>query len=142
MEDPIGGHPPRAEQLDILVTAIAAAARPGDTVLDLGCCRHCGTVRLHTALAPRAWQLLTLSAHHCHRQTAGCRLQYAGCRLLVRLLVLLAPCRGAAASYTVRTQIVVTSRVQLNLSGLAVGRGTLRTCCGRSARTWRTPASI
>lgn len=37
MTDPIGGHPTRKEQLDILVSAIAAAAQPGDLVIDLGC---------------------------------------------------------------------------------------------------------
>eukprot|EP01045_Picozoa_sp_COSAG04_P014608 COSAG04_NODE_1104_length_8239_cov_19.226658_6_plen_252_part_00 len=37
MDDPIGGHPTRAEQLDVLVSCIAATARPGDTVLDVGC---------------------------------------------------------------------------------------------------------
>ncbi len=37
MEDPIGGHPTRAEQLDVLVEIIADLARPGDAVLDLGC---------------------------------------------------------------------------------------------------------
>ena len=37
MDDPIGGHPTRAEQLDILVSCIAATARPDDTVLDVGC---------------------------------------------------------------------------------------------------------
>ena len=37
MEDPIGGHPTRAEQLDILVSAAEAVLRPGDSLLDLGC---------------------------------------------------------------------------------------------------------
>ncbi|MDF1794075.1 MAG: class I SAM-dependent methyltransferase [Thalassobaculaceae bacterium] len=37
MDDPIGGHPTRGEQLDILVTAAEAVLRPGDTLLDLGC---------------------------------------------------------------------------------------------------------
>lgn len=37
MEDPIGSHPTRAEQLDILATAIADQARPGDRILDFGC---------------------------------------------------------------------------------------------------------
>ncbi|MGE0717794.1 MAG: methyltransferase domain-containing protein, partial [Alphaproteobacteria bacterium] len=37
MEDPIRRHPTRAEQLDIIVAAIADNARPGDGVLDLGC---------------------------------------------------------------------------------------------------------
>lgn len=37
MEDPIGGHPTRAEQLDILVSAADAVLQPGDTLLDLGC---------------------------------------------------------------------------------------------------------
>lgn len=37
MDDPIGGHPTRAEQLDILVTAADALLRPGDSLLDLGC---------------------------------------------------------------------------------------------------------
>lgn len=37
MQDPIGGHPTRAEQLDILVAVLADLARPGDAVLDLGC---------------------------------------------------------------------------------------------------------
>ncbi len=37
MEDPIRRHPTRAEQLDIVATAIADIARPGDGVLDLGC---------------------------------------------------------------------------------------------------------
>lgn len=37
MQDPIGGHPTRGEQLDILVTIVAELARAGDTVLDLGC---------------------------------------------------------------------------------------------------------
>ncbi|WP_374449363.1 trans-aconitate 2-methyltransferase [Stella sp.] len=37
MEDPIRRHPTRAEQLDILVSAVADVARPGEAVLDLGC---------------------------------------------------------------------------------------------------------
>ncbi|MCC7274117.1 MAG: methyltransferase domain-containing protein, partial [Alphaproteobacteria bacterium] len=37
MEDPIRRHPTRAEQLDIIVRAVADQARPGDGVLDLGC---------------------------------------------------------------------------------------------------------
>ena len=37
MEDPIGGHPTRAEQLDILATVIADNTDAGDHVLDLGC---------------------------------------------------------------------------------------------------------
>lgn len=37
MEDPIKRHPTRAEQLDILVHAIADQASPGDRILDLGC---------------------------------------------------------------------------------------------------------
>lgn len=37
MDDPIQRHPTRAEQLDILVTAIADVATDGDTVLELGC---------------------------------------------------------------------------------------------------------
>ncbi|SDF38291.1 class I SAM-dependent methyltransferase [Thalassobaculum litoreum] len=37
MEDPIGGHPTRAEQLDILVSAADAVLQPGDALLDLGC---------------------------------------------------------------------------------------------------------
>lgn len=37
MDDPIGGHPTRAEQLDVLVSCVAATARPDDTVLDVGC---------------------------------------------------------------------------------------------------------
>ena len=37
MEDPIRRHPTRAEQLDILVQAVADLARPGEAVLDLGC---------------------------------------------------------------------------------------------------------
>lgn len=37
MDDPIGGHPTRGEQLDILVAAADAMLRPGDAVLDLGC---------------------------------------------------------------------------------------------------------
>lgn len=37
MDDPIGGHPTRAEQLDILVAAADAVLAPGDAVLDLGC---------------------------------------------------------------------------------------------------------
>ncbi len=37
MDDPIGGHPTRSEQLDILVSVVADLARPGDTLLDLGC---------------------------------------------------------------------------------------------------------
>lgn len=37
MEDPIRRHPTRAEQLDIIVQAVADQARPGDGVLDLGC---------------------------------------------------------------------------------------------------------
>jgi tRNA (cmo5U34)-methyltransferase len=37
MDDPIRNHPTRAEQLDIMATAIADLARPGDRVLDLGC---------------------------------------------------------------------------------------------------------
>lgn len=37
MEDPIGSHPTRAEQLDILACAIAEQAKPGDRILDFGC---------------------------------------------------------------------------------------------------------
>lgn len=37
MDDPIQGHPTRAEQLDILATLVADQARPGDRILDLGC---------------------------------------------------------------------------------------------------------
>ena len=37
MEDPIQGHPTRAEQLDILATVIAENTAAGDRVLDLGC---------------------------------------------------------------------------------------------------------
>lgn len=37
MEDPIGSHPTRAEQLDILATVVAEQARPGDRILDFGC---------------------------------------------------------------------------------------------------------
>ncbi|WPZ34966.1 class I SAM-dependent methyltransferase [Thalassobaculum sp. OXR-137] len=37
MDDPIGGHPTRAEQLDILVAAADAVLRQGEAVLDLGC---------------------------------------------------------------------------------------------------------
>ena len=37
MDDPIGSHPTRAEQLDILTTMIADQAIPNDRVLDLGC---------------------------------------------------------------------------------------------------------
>lgn len=37
MDDPIRQHPTRAEQLDIMVSAITDLARPGDAVLDLGC---------------------------------------------------------------------------------------------------------
>ena len=37
MDDPIGSHPTRAEQLDILATMIADQAIPNDRVLDLGC---------------------------------------------------------------------------------------------------------
>lgn len=37
MDDPIGGHPTRGEQLDILVSAADAVLGPGETVLDLGC---------------------------------------------------------------------------------------------------------
>ena len=37
MEDPIGGHPTRAEQLDILVSAADAVLDSGETLLDLGC---------------------------------------------------------------------------------------------------------
>ena len=37
MEDPIGGHPTRAQQLDVLVSIIEATAEPGDVILDLGC---------------------------------------------------------------------------------------------------------
>ena len=37
MEDPIGSHPTRAEQLDILATVIADSATAGDRILDFGC---------------------------------------------------------------------------------------------------------
>ena len=37
MKDPIGGHPTRGEQLDVLAGIVADLARPGDVVLDLGC---------------------------------------------------------------------------------------------------------
>ncbi|MEQ8586345.1 MAG: class I SAM-dependent methyltransferase [Thalassobaculaceae bacterium] len=37
MDDPIGGHPTRAEQLDILVTVADALLGAGDSLLDLGC---------------------------------------------------------------------------------------------------------
>lgn len=37
MDDPIGGHPTRGEQLDILVAAADAVLAPGDALLDLGC---------------------------------------------------------------------------------------------------------
>lgn len=37
MDDPIGGHPTRGEQLDILVSAADAMLGSGDAVLDLGC---------------------------------------------------------------------------------------------------------
>lgn len=37
MEDPIGSHPTRAEQLDILATVVAESAKPGDRILDFGC---------------------------------------------------------------------------------------------------------
>ena len=37
MEDPIGGHPTREQQLDVLVSVIDATAEPGDIILDLGC---------------------------------------------------------------------------------------------------------
>jgi len=37
MDDPIQRHPTRAEQLDIMASAIADLARPGDRLLDLGC---------------------------------------------------------------------------------------------------------
>ena len=37
MEDPIGSHPTRAEQLDILACVIAEQTSPEDHILDLGC---------------------------------------------------------------------------------------------------------
>ena len=37
MDDPIGNHPTRAEQLDILTTIITDQAMPNNRVLDLGC---------------------------------------------------------------------------------------------------------
>jgi tRNA (cmo5U34)-methyltransferase len=37
MDDPVQRHPTRAEQLDIMASVIAALARPGDQLLDLGC---------------------------------------------------------------------------------------------------------
>ena len=37
LEDPIQRHPTRAEQLDILVSAIEATAWQGGQVLDVGC---------------------------------------------------------------------------------------------------------
>lgn len=49
MQDPIGGHPTRAEQLDVLVQIVGDLARPGDTVLDLGC----GTGYLEHLLSAR-----------------------------------------------------------------------------------------
>ncbi len=53
MKDPILRHPTRAEQLDILVQAIADQAAPGDGVLDLGC----GTGYLGHLLLPRSGDL-------------------------------------------------------------------------------------
>lgn len=37
MQDPIGGHPTRSEQLDILVEIVTDMAQSGDALLDLGC---------------------------------------------------------------------------------------------------------
>ena len=37
MQDPIQRHPTRAEQLDILVTAVSETCPDGGSVLDLGC---------------------------------------------------------------------------------------------------------
>lgn len=37
MDDPIQRHPTRAEQLDIMASIVAEMARPGDSLLDLGC---------------------------------------------------------------------------------------------------------
>jgi SAM-dependent methyltransferase len=37
VHDPIGGHPTRGEQLDVLVEIVTDLAEPGDLVLDLGC---------------------------------------------------------------------------------------------------------
>ena len=37
MEDPIGSHPTRAEQLDILASIVADHAAPEDQILDFGC---------------------------------------------------------------------------------------------------------
>lgn len=37
MDDPIGSHPTRAEQLDILVQSVCRVVGPDDVILDLGC---------------------------------------------------------------------------------------------------------
>ena len=37
MDDPIGSHPTRGEQLDILASIVADNAAPEDRILDFGC---------------------------------------------------------------------------------------------------------
>ena len=44
MDDPIGSHPTRGEQLDILASIVAENAAPEDRILDFGCGTGNGTL--------------------------------------------------------------------------------------------------
>lgn len=73
MNDPIGGHPTRAEQLDILVEIVAGTARHGDTVLDLGC----GTGYLEHLLAARRADLVLIGVDRKDAALAEARRRFA-----------------------------------------------------------------